>query len=381
MTALIAFVLFLAQPSVDELVAALEREPSAEARRAMVTRLARIRDPQVMAALEARAVSDPDPDVALLAMEKLRILHSQALLEVFEKRLASNPAGLVSEHQRWVTIAKGTLLPAFLQSPPPVFAVSAKSAIRVLAIGDFGVENPDQKKVAVAAGQWHRKSPFDFGLTTGDNFLPDGVLSPSDPRWKGGWEELYDPLKVPIYATLGNHDWGYSDSPAAEILYARSSPAFRMPATYYSFTAGPVQFFALATDAFSQTQIQWLREELDRSKAPWKLVYGHTPIYSHGVHGDSEKLIRELLPVLKDRADVYLAGHDHDMQHLKPEGKLNFFVVGGSGASIRPPTPGPRTLFAEAFFGFAVIEADAAQFKITFVDSNSQPLYSQTLFR
>ena len=125
-------------------------------------------------------------------------------------------------------------------------------------------------------------------------------------------------------------------------------------------------------------QLEWLQKELEASKFRWKVVYGHDPIYSHGMHGDNQKLIRELLPVLSGRADVYLAGHDHDMQHLKPEGNLHFFVC-GTGGKIRPIRRGSRSLFAESALGFAVLEAGGSSLKMTFVDKILQPLYEYTL--
>jgi hypothetical protein len=62
------------------------------------------------------------------------------------------------------------------------------------------------------------------------------------------WSDLYDPLRIPFYATLGNHDWGQPNSPAAEIVFSQRSPSWRMPAAYYTFTAGDAHFFALDTD-------------------------------------------------------------------------------------------------------------------------------------
>jgi phosphodiesterase/alkaline phosphatase D-like protein len=118
-----------------------------------------------------------------------------------------------------------------------------------------------------------------------------------------------------------------------------------------------VQFFALDTDIISEAQLLWLAWELDKSRATWKVVYGHHPIYSESQHEDNNQKIAQLLPVLKDRADVYIAGHDHDMQHLEPEGRLHFFVA-GSGGKLRTVEPGPRSLFAKGANGFAVIEAD-----------------------
>jgi tartrate-resistant acid phosphatase type 5 len=112
----------------------------------------------------------------------------------------------------------------------------------------------------------------------------------------------------------------------------------------------------------------------------WKVVYGHHPIYSAGQHEDNEEKIEQLLPVLKDRADIYLAGHDHDMQHLKPEGNLHFFVA-GTGGKLRTIEPGPRSLFARSARGFAVLEADGNKLTVTFIEEDLTSPYSYTLSR
>ena len=151
-----------------------------------------------------------------------------------------------------------------------------------------------------------------------------------------------------------------------------------MPATQYTFTAGWVQFFAIDSAVMTPYQLEWLKKALDNSFYAWKVVYGHHPIYSHGHHGNNREMIRELLPVLKERADVYLAGHDHDMQHLKPEGNLHFFVS-GAGGKLRTIKPGPRSLFAKSALGFSVLEADKSSLKMTFVDKTLKPIYEYTL--
>jgi hypothetical protein len=85
--------------------------------------------------------------------------------------------------------------------------------------------------------------------------------------------------------------------------------------------------------------------------------------------------------VVKGRADIYLAGHDHDLQHLKPEGNLHFFVAGGGGASARPIKPNARSLFAKQSFGFAVIDADSKRLKISLLGPDLATLYEYTLTR
>ena len=375
--------------ALDFLLALLDSDPSAEVRENIVDELEDIDDPRVDPALERRVLLDGDPDIALASLELLRARRAWPLLRLLEQRLDTERKGgtpenvsrFVVEQERWTTVVRGGLLPTFFQSPPALFSVKpADLPVRVLAFGDYGDGSEAQKHVAAAMLRYHQQHRFDFGITLGDNFYPRGMESPTDSRWETWWSALYDPLRIHFYATLGNHDWNHWNSPAAEILFAQRSPTWRLPAAYYTFEAGPVQFFALDTDIISEAQLIWLAGELDRSRATWKVVYGHHPIYSEGQHEDNNQKIEQLLPVLKDRADVYIAGHDHDMQHLKPEGRLHFFVAGSAG-KLRTIEPGPRSLFAKGANGFAVLEADAKALTVRFVEADLTSPYSYTLTR
>jgi len=370
------------------LLALLDGDLSSRVRAAIINRLGAYSDPQVRQSLASHAASDADAGVAILALERLRYQQARDQRELLLKRIEMARAGndeaalekLGQEQERWISIVRGTMLPAFLRVPPEKFSLKrADLPARVLAFGDFGNGTEHQKRAALAMLEYHKKSPFDFALTLGDNFYGEGMASTTDPRWKTWWSDLYDRLGIKFYATLGNHDWVMADSPAAEILFSERSPSWRMPSPYYTFTAGPIQFFALDTNEVSEAQLLWLKGELARSRARWKLVYGHHPVYSAGAHADNPALIARLLPVLKGRADVYLAGHDHDLQHLKPEGGLHFFVAGGGGAGIRPVKADPRSLFARSAYGFAVVEATERQLKIKFIGADLSPLYEYTL--
>jgi tartrate-resistant acid phosphatase type 5 len=376
-----------AAAAIDFLLVVLETDPSARVRETIIDELGGYPHPQVRQALVRRAATDADVAVSVLALDKLRVQDTKALSLLLEQRMEMARRNkdenqhrlLAREQERWISLVRGSMLPTFMQVPPPTFSLKAtEQAIRVLAFGDFGNGNESQRQVASAMSRFHQKTPFDFAVTLGDNFYSKGMESPTDPRWKTWWDELYDPLGIKFYATLGNHDWGFPDSPAAEVLYTLKSTSWRMPATYYTFTAGPVQFFALDTNVISEAQLLWLSDELTKSRARWKVVYGHHPIYSAGRHDDNIVKIEQLLPILKGRADIYLAGHDHDMQHLKPEGNLHFFVA-GSGGQLRPIEPGPRSLFAKSALGFAVIEAEAKQVKVRFIDTNLSQLYEYSL--
>ena len=375
------------EAALDFLLAVYATEPAARVRAAIVDNLGRSSpSPKVRDLLERAAVSDADAGVSKTALERLRQQRTAELRSLLGKRIqaardSGDEAGLrllAQEQERWISLVRGAMLPAFLRQPPEVFALKPPDkSVRVLAFGDFGTGSEAQRKTAAAMLAYHRKSPFDFGITLGDNFYDVGMASPQDPRWKTWWEDLYGPLQIRFYASLGNHDWGGADSPAAEILY--SSATWKMPAPYYTFTAGAAQFFALDTNDISEAQLIWLKEELAKSRARWKVVYGHHPIYSDGDHGDSLVHKAKLMPLLKDNVDLYLVGHDHVLNHIKPESGVHFFVAGGAGASLYKVTPKERTLFAESGNGFAVIEADGGALTVRFISADSRPLYEYAL--
>ncbi len=55
--------------------------------------------------------------------------------------------------------------------------VIANKPIHIVAFGDFGTGDGNQKAVAKAMAARHAQSRFDFGLTLGDNFYRCGVKS------------------------------------------------------------------------------------------------------------------------------------------------------------------------------------------------------------
>jgi hypothetical protein len=339
--------------SMDFLIALLEVEAAAGVRAEIVDRLGSHRHAKVSRALERRlerAVEASDR-VAGLAFKRL-----------------------VGE--------QGYELPAALS----LGRLKAEDApLRALVFGDFGSGSLAQRRVAADMLAFHREHPFDLGLTVGDNFYPSGLSSPVHPRWQSQWEALYTPLGIEFYAVLGNHDTRDPLSPFAQVLRTKRSPSWRMPATYYTFAAGPVQFFAVDTNKgrLTDEQLDWLVKELKQSTAAWKVVYGHHPVKSDGDHGNdayTARLHRTLLPRLREGgADVYLAGHDHDMQALKPEGGLHPFISGGGGRGARSLGPVNHRLWGKSTNGFTVIEADGERLDVIFVGPGGERLHTSRL--
>lgn len=346
--------------------------------------------PDTAPLIERIVSSDPDHTVSIAALETLRRSRMRTLNALLNQRVErAKTAGpgtaleaLASEQQRWTNLERGVMLPAFMQDPPPVFAVTpGDRPIRVLAFGDFGTGQESQKALAATLADYATRQRFDFGFTVGDNFYSTGMHSTSDPRWRTWWEDMYAGLGITFYPALGNHDWGHPDSPAAEILYSAKTTTWRMPAAYYTYTAGPVQFFAIDTQSIagSEKQLAWLDRELAQSQAKFKVVYGHHVIYSGGQYQESESLKTKLLPLLRNRADVYICGHDHNLQALRTEDGVHFYVSGGGGAGLYELRRYERSVFASRANGFTVIEADQSRLIVRLVDVSGTTVFEDTI--
>jgi tartrate-resistant acid phosphatase type 5 len=222
------------------------------------------------------------------------------------------------------------------------------ASLDVLVFGDWGTGGPGQRRLAQAMEATHRLDPPDLVLTVGDNFYPEGVESVDDPLWDRVFEKVYagpfwDPL--PIYPILGNHDrYG---SVLAQIRYSEISHRWRMKGTHYAFHEaipedGTVLFLALDTPPLegerngSVEQLAWMDSVLATSEDRWVVAFGHHPLASGGWHELDEPFRLRVLPLLDGRADVYLSGHNHDLEVLQATPRLLQGVCGGGGGRDNP---------------------------------------------
>ena len=69
-----------------------------------------------------------------------------------------------------------------------------------------------------------------------------------------------------------------------------------------------------------QVLLDQLDYELGRDESDWKIVFAHYPCYSAGNHPGYDSTRKKVLPIMeKHNVDMYLAGHDHDLQHWVKE--------------------------------------------------------------
>lgn len=283
----------------------------------------------------------------------------------------------------------------------------------LLMIGDWGYEDATAQ-AQVAAGmtayaRQHAVSPEAF-LLLGDNWygaLPGGVDS---SRWKTNFEAMYpaDVFHCPAYALLGNHDYQYypESKVAAELAYARrGNTRWTMPARWYTFdfpAHNPlIKFIALdsnmpspkgpqaagrnftLTEAERVEQLAWLERELAKPRTtPYLAVIAHHPVYSNGPHGDHATLIRDWDPLLrKHGVTLYMAGHDHDLQHLEFEGHpTTFFLSGGGGADLYDLKidEAHRGPYAAKIYGFSHLSVTPERLTLRHLDSDGRLLHAFT---
>jgi acid phosphatase len=282
-----------------------------------------------------------------------------------------------------------------------------KQALHFVVIGDWGRRGrPDQRQVAAQMAATAQSLGAAFVISAGDNFYDDGVASTDDPHWRQSFEDVYQApsLQAPWYVVLGNHD--YHGNCQAQLDYAAAHPRWVMPARYYtqgralgpssrldlifldtspmvkSYREGDqIEHPNLRANVLTQdfsAQLQWLEQTLAESKADWKIVVGHHPIYSGGIHGDQPELIEQVLPLLQRyRVPAYFCGHDHDLQHLKA-GEVNLFVSGG-GSEHRANHDVPQSQFGKSSSGFMAVSLGKDGLMVRVIDDSGNQIYRTTI--
>lgn len=288
--------------------------------------------------------------------------------------------------------------PSAAEQPEPEPVIDSLSFV---VIGDWGMGgNETQKKIADQIFAKSKIHNAGFVVTAGDNFYPSGVSDVNDQNWKKSFEDIYvdDSLPLKWYPVLGNHD--YQGNPQAEIEYSNVSTRWTMPGRYYfqKFQIDDEHSVLLVftdtspflTEYYGSTrispnlvgqdtsvQLKWLDSVLSQSNDTWKIVVGHHPVYSSGLHGNTHELTGAFDSILKNRkVDFYLAGHDHHIEHLRPgAGTLHYFISGG-GADEYPVQATPASLFARSSPGFLIVTLYEEKFAFYFYNDNGELVYS-----
>ena len=249
----------------------------------------------------------------------------------------------------------------------------------------------------------------------GDSWYGDLPGGADCPRWKTQFESMYPATLYPgpAYTMLGNHD--YQRLPPtvnkveAELAYARigrgldgTRTRWTLPARWYTFdfpSHNPLMHcivldsnmppengspshganFTL-TPAEQSEQLGWLERELQRPRtAPFLIVMAHHPVYSNGPHGDNPVLVRDWDPLFaRYQVDLYMAGHDHDLQVLHFEGHpTTHFLSGGGGADlyVLKVDDLQRGPYAQEVHGFSHLSVSKHTLELRHLDASGHFLF------
>lgn len=254
---------------------------------------------------------------------------------------------------------------------------------RFAVMGDTGSGAPQQFDVANQLNNAYNKKPFEAVLVLGDIIYPNGDVDKlGESRFKQPYKYLLQDKHIPFIIALGNHDLVLGD-------VNKQLSFYKMPSRYYKKTLGktlPVDIFVLDTNAFAndKEQIFWLDKTLRESTAPWKIVIGHHPPFTSGLHGNNEALQQTLVPLLiRNQVPLYLAGHDHHYERFRIMQGVTYLISGGGGAYLRPvlKKSSENSVVRQKVFHFLTVDASPTQLNIKAINREGQQFDQVTIKR
>ncbi len=293
----------------------------------------------------------------------------------------------------WITLISALSAQSRAQTTRP----ASPSRIDLLAIADWGMNNDMQRRVAAgmcALVQRERPKGANFVgvLCGGDNIYLRNITGVDDPRLRQVFSEMYDPnvLNFPFFLAPGNHDYD-EDKLKIEIEFTKTEPTKRwiMPSNYYDVALPKesplLQLYVFDSERDHMTPAQWaaqtalLEEKMKRPRDPdvWRIALAHHPLFSNGDHGDVGPLKSAWGEPFKNGGlDLYVAGHDHDLQHLViNDWPFSFLLVGGGGARTRPIRADARGPFSKQMNGFAHIALTREKMTVSLCDSDGNVVH------
>ena len=228
-----------------------------------------------------------------------------------------------------LVLAAMALAPIAAQQPVTehVALPNKEGSLKFAVLGNSGTGDEAQTRLAEQMANFHRRFKFDLVLLTGGNIF--GSERPQDYLKK--FEVPYKPLLdagVKFHASLGPDD-------SRDQRYYK---LFNMNGDlYYTFSPTPeVSFFALESTYPTADQLQWLDQQLQASKAAWKIAFFHHSLYSSRDPESDAKLRTILEPLLvKYNVAVVLSGQGRVYERLQPQKGIAYFIV-GSGGQLKP---------------------------------------------
>jgi predicted phosphodiesterase len=202
-------------------------------------------------------------------------------------------------------------------------------------------------------------------------YRPDFILHTGDLVGRGRdyemWgREFFNPLagiinRIPVLPAIGNHE----EDGTNYLAYFHLPP----PERWYSFDLGPVHVLALDFhyEKAGQEQFAFAERDLRASRAPWKVVFLHVPMFNVGGHASTWGHAAYLPLFHATGVDLVLAGHSHLYERFRPiepcapgsVGPILHITSGGGGANLYPAYDHPALASRVSTNHFVIFDATA----------------------
>jgi hypothetical protein len=180
-----------------------------------------------------------------------------------------------------------------------------------------------------------------FGAFLGDNFYLYGIDPTRPERFDIDLFARFfrfEELRMRFYAVVGNHD-GVTE---LQIRKPGEHPFWYMPSLNYTtplheLNGTTIQSFMVDTHLLGEgsyetlrNQSHWLDDALTRSRAQWKVLMTHEPMFSFNDGFHNPGLVDFVLPVaIKHRVQLFIAAHEHGIYlHKIPGGTYQLVSAG-----------------------------------------------------
>jgi hypothetical protein len=238
---------------------------------------------------------------------------------------------------------------------PPPEAVPPGQTFLIAAAGDIAGRLNRHNETADLLLALHKRQPFSALLALGDLQYPAGEYHDFLAYYDRSWG--VPALKSITRPVPGNHEYAEGRSDADGYFDYFDGPGADMGVAgergkgYYSFDLGDWHLIALNSNdgcmrvpcGAGSPMHTWLVADLAATKKTCVLAYWHHPRFQLGAFHRDTPRVGALWDALYDaRAELVLAGHEHDFQQLAPLDKsgalepgrgIRSFVVGTGGAT------------------------------------------------
>jgi hypothetical protein len=256
-----------------------------------------------------------------------------------------------------------------LSTPPKHFKTFGAHPSRVTFIA-YGDTRTNPKTHAALVANFKQYSPA-FILHMGD-LVEDGK------RYDLWAKEFFGPLsgvidEVPFLPVIGNHEQDgtnyleYVHLPGREL--------------WYSYDVGPVHVLSLdyRFEKATDEQFAFAKGDLHRSRAPWKIVMLHYPVFNIGGHGTGWGHAHYLPLFHEAKVDLVIGGHSHIYERFRPIAgnrgaaawPITYVTTGGGGAPLANIHDHPALAFRAATNHFVLIEATPTHLRGSAITTNN----------